>query len=277
MSKWIHCKQCGHQYKNSLDRCPQCFHRTPMTTRRFWTICPIVLLVAAAVILPIIALTTGDNDQPNGDTTGTTATTTTTTSSAPNGEASSSDTDGSTQGTTTTTATYRQPTDKDGNVVIGNDGIARVTLPKWLLFLTEPNFNYQLTEQEKTEYRFTGITKNTDGSATYTIDQNDFHRCRLILTSNANGLVSGLKNLSTVSKVEYTHGVYGTIKVYTTHTTATQLQTDDTLAKAVLSAGLQATVVQYFDIDQNVGSTFQLYGANGTLLATTKFPQTLQQ
>ncbi len=276
MSKWIRCKQCGHQYKNSLARCPQCFERTPMTARRLLTVLPIVLLVAAAVVLPIVAVVTG-GDRP-GDSDTTTTTTTTTTLSDPTTTTTPSDTDGSTSdGTTSTAANYRQPTDSDGNVVIGSDGLAKVTLPKWLLFLTEPHFNYQLTEQEKTEYRFTGIRKNADGSATYTIGQNDFHRCRLILTSNANGLISGLEKLNTVSKVEYTYGKYATIKVYTTHTSAAQVQADETLAQNVLAAGLQATVVQYFDIDQNVGCTFNLYSPNGTLLATSKFPAILQQ
>ncbi len=278
MAKWIHCKKCGHKYMNSVPRCPQCFAHTPLSARRLLTVLPLGVLIAAAIVLPIVALTTGSGETPKEDpTTQAAATTTTTTVSDPTVNTAESHTGSSTTGTTVVaTNKYRQPTDTDGNVVIGSDGIAKITMPKWLLLLTEPDFNYQLTEKEKKDYRFTGIAKNADGSATYTIDQNDFHRCRLVFTSNANGLVSGLEKLSTVTDVEFTYAQYGKIKVYTAHSDATQLQADTTLAQSIVAAGLQVTVVQYFDIDQSIGSTFEIYGANGTLLATTKFPTVLQ-
>lgn len=280
MAKWVVCKNCGHRYMNSINRCPKCFKRTPLTARVLLTIMPIILVVLAAIILPIIALhgqrprpTTGGNAVPTVTTTRSQETATTVSSSAVT--TTLTDTTTNIRSTTTKTTKYRQPTDTDKNVTIGTDGIATITLPKWLLLLTEPDFNYQLTEKEKNEYRFIGIRKNADGSATYTIDQNDFHRCRLILSSNANALVSGLKQLNTVNDVKFTHGQYNKLKVYTTHTTAAQVQGDNTLAQKIIAAGLQATVVQYFDIDQSVGCVFEIYDSDNALLATSTFPDIL--
>lgn len=282
MSKWIHCKKCGHTYMNSIKRCPKCFAPTPLTLRTLLAVLPLIVIVLAAVVLPIIALN-GWSTQTLGEGT-TNSITLTTALGATTSTSSSLVTDAPTSNAVTTKSTvsqtatqYRQPTDTDGNVVIKNNGVAELTLPKWLLLLTEPDFNYQLTDKEKTEYQFTGIRKNSDGSATYFIDQNDFHRCRLILSSNANGLISGLKNISTVKDVQYTHGQYATVKVYTTHNSVVALQADNDLAQKIVAAGLESTVVQYFDIDQNVGCVFELYGADNALLAVSAFPDLLRK
>lgn len=283
MPKWIYCKKCGHKYMNSIKRCPQCFAPTPLTVRALIAALPIIVIALAAVILSIVALN-GYTTQTSADETTTSLITTKTTVGEITGATNSSASASSPTSTTATKPTvsstltqYRQPSDSDGNVVIGNDGIAELTLPKWLLLLTEPDFNYQLTEKEKTEYRFTGIRKNSDGSATYLIEQNDFHRCRLILSSNANAVISGLKRISTVRDVQYTQGQYTTVKVYTSHNSVETLQADNNLAQNIVVAGLEAIVVQYFDIDQNVGCAFELYSADQTLLSTSVFPNVLRK
>ena len=70
---------------------------------------------------------------------------------------------------------YKQATDSDNNVTVDSDGIVSITIPKWFLLKMEPDYNYQLTEKEANTYKFTSVTKNADGSATYKIGYNDYH------------------------------------------------------------------------------------------------------
>lgn len=282
MSKWIHCKHCGHEYRNTLKRCPKCQSLTPV---RFKTLLGGLLSVAVAVAV-IVGLILGftEKSDPNGSSSDLAALSPSVQSgfqSSLNSPSTVSNSSSSKQeddpvGPQPTASQYPQPTDRDGNIKVLSDGTVQITIPQWLLLLVEPDFNYQLTEQEKTEYKFTGITKNSDGSATYSVGYNDAARYRLILGSQINGSISGLKKLSTVTKVEFTQHEYGTVKIYTTHRDAAQLQGDQPLLTNTLAIGISATVYQYFHMGQSVGCTLQFYNADGALIATSPYPALLQ-
>ena len=60
MGKWITCKKCGHEYYNSLSRCPECSSRSPIKLRN------IVYLTGAAVVCTVAAvgIVLGIKDRP---------------------------------------------------------------------------------------------------------------------------------------------------------------------------------------------------------------------
>lgn len=291
MGKWIKCKRCSHEYDSSIKRCPECYEKAPIDIKT------VVGVVAAAVValVVIIGLVLGFTDKEDGgkESSGTPTSSTASVSSvnASSTESSSSEekvsssskkdtaaeTSSEKNGGNTSTVTYRKPTDSDGNIKVGDDGIVHITIPEWLLLLVEPDFDYTLTDKEKNELNFLGVTKNSDGSATYDIGYNDSFKNHLMLATNTHGMISGLEKLDSVTEVEFTYYDIKTVKIFTTHTSAEDISGDTQLTAGVLNAGLYTTVYQYYHLDYNVGSVFEIYGSDNTLLATSTYPDVLRK
>ena len=279
MAKWIKCKKCGHEYMNSIKRCPQCYEKAPLDMGK--VIIAVLALLLVAAIAVGIGLWQGGNGGAEGSSSNvTTAAGGNTTTSSVSSEKTSTSSEPSSVPQSSSEApvsseimTYKQPTDSDGNVRVGSDGTVYITMPEWLLLLVEPDFDYQLTDTEKNEYNFTGIKKNSDGSATYSIGYNDYFRFCLLFLSDTKGDITSMKWLATVDLAELEEdGGVKNIKIHTTHEDMSTLNRDTELLTHAVAAGLSVTVYQYFDMSQSVGSVFEYYSKDGELLGTSTFP-----
>ncbi|MBQ7045450.1 MAG: hypothetical protein IJN65_03040 [Clostridia bacterium] len=168
---------------------------------------------------------------------------------------------------------YKQATDTDNNVTVDGDGIVSITVPKWFLLKTEPDYNYQLTDEEKNTYNFTSVTKNADGSATYKIGYNDYHKFLLLSKSSVNAIVYKYKHNTWFSEISADTG-YNNIKIYTKYNSLEDFDSDFGLY--IAASGLQTTFYQYMNYNCSVGTTITVYNKDNVLLATYKFPDLLK-
>ena len=169
--------------------------------------------------------------------------------------------------------TYKQPTDSDNNITVDGDGIVSITIPKWFLLKMEPDFNYQLTDKEINEYKFINITKNADGSATYKIGYNDYHRFLLISQSSVNAVVYKYKHNIWFSKTDADAG-YNNIKIYTKYDSLDKFDND--FGVYIAMSGLQTTFYQYINYNYSVSTTITVYNKDNVLLETYNFPDLLK-
>ena len=169
--------------------------------------------------------------------------------------------------------TYKQATDRDNNVTVDSNGIVSITIPKWFLLKMEPNFNYQLTDKEANTYKFTSITKNANGSATYKIGYNDYHGFLLITKSSVNGVVNKYKNNIWFSEISADSG-FNNIKIYTKYNSLEEF--DDEFSVYVALSGVQTTFYQYVNYNYSVGTTITVYNKDNVLLETYKFPDLIK-
>lgn len=187
---------------------------------------------------------------------------------------SSNDSSSNTSNTSSTSKnTYKQATDRDNNVTVDSNGIVSITIPKWFLLKMEPNFNYQLTDKEANTYKFTSITKNADGSATYKIGYNDYHGFLLITKSSVNGVVNKYKNNIWFSEISADSG-FNNIKIYTKYNSLEEF--DDDFGVYIAMSGIQTTFYQYVNYNCSVGTTITVYNKDNVLLETYKFPDLIK-
>ena len=188
---------------------------------------------------------------------------------------SSNDSSSNTYSNTSSTSknTYKQATDRDNNVTVDSNGIVSITIPKWFLLKMEPNFNYQLTDKEANTYKFTSITKNANGSATYKIGYNDYHGFLLITKSSVNGVVNKYKNNIWFSEISADSG-FNNIKIYTKYNSLEEF--DDDFGVYIAMSGIQTTFYQYVNYNCSVGTTITVYNKDNVLLETYKFPDLIK-
>ena len=169
--------------------------------------------------------------------------------------------------------TYKQATDSDNNITVASDGTVSITIPKWFLLKTEPDYNYQLTDKEANVYKFKSVIKNADGSATYKIGYNDYYGFLLISQSNVNAVVNKYKNNIWFSKIDCDAG-YNNIKIYTKYNSLEDF--DDDFGVYIAMSGLQTTFYQYMNYNYSVGTTITVYNKENVVLASYKFPDLLK-
>ena len=166
--------------------------------------------------------------------------------------------------------TYKQPTDNDRNITVGNDGIVSITIPKWFLLKMDPNYNYRLTDKEINTYKFISVAKNADASATYKIGYNDYHGFLLMSKSSVNSVVYKYKHNIWFSETNVDAG-YHNIKIYTKYESLKDF--DDDFGFYIAKTGLQTTFYQYIHYNYSVGTTITVYNKENVLLQTYNFPE----
>lgn len=280
MSKWIKCKKCGREYDNSIKQCPVCYNKTPMRLKDIVTAVITVLLVVGCVVGVYLALTddggvvgTSSSASSAASTLSSDGQSSSIASSSASSAQSAALSKPSSDRPTSSAGNYKQPSDGDGNVIVGSNGTVKFTIPKWLLLLTEPDFDYKLTDTEKNEYKFTGINKNSDGSATYSIGYNDYHKFRLIMGSSTTASVTDFKKLSTVRDVQYSNG-YGKVKIFTTYLSIDEI--DGQFSNLLLVAGIKTTTYQYISFYDAVGTEIEIYDKDDNLIGVSKYPDVIK-
>ncbi len=178
-----------------------------------------------------------------------------------------------TSNTPTSKINYKQATDTDNNVTVDGEGTVSITIPKWFLLKTEPDYNYQLTDEEKNTYNFTSVTKNADGSATYKIGYNDYHRFLLLSKTSVNAVVNKYKHNTWFSKIDSDTG-YNNIKIHTKYNSLEDFDSD--FGVYIATSGLQTTFYQYMNYNCSVGTTITVYNKDDVVLQTYKFPDLLK-
>lgn len=272
MGRWIQCKQCGHTYKNTIKRCPQCFQRTPATAKQMiLTAISVLLLVGFVGGLIALALTSSAPSNVNTQTT-TSVTTSTITTGASATSATKQGVTMTTKRGSNTTNTDPQTTlqDADGAVSGTKAGKVYITFPKWLMLAADADFDYQLSDADK-EMGFSAVRKNADGSATYTLNSyNDYSRCRLEMGGKPKATCVGWKFQGIVKDFKY-NDTLSEVSLYTRYTSYDQMDQLD--VSMIMALGFQIMLYQYIDMDVPVCSVISVYGADGQLLGTSTFPQ----
>ena len=122
-------------------------------------------------------------------------------------------------------------------------------------------------------YKFTSVTKNADGSATYKVAYNDYHKFLVLTKSAVNAVIYEYSNNVWFSKIEADDG-YNNINIHTKYDSLDAF--DDGFDIYISLSGLQTTFYQYMNYNYNVGTTIKVYNKDNTLLKTYKFPELLQ-
>lgn len=282
MSKLIECKKCGYRFEQGSKACPNCSNKAPIDFKK---ILYIVLAVAAAIIFVIFAvkmiLDDGVVDLESSSQTDLSSVieNSSTESDTVSNQESGSSSNFSAPAITTNTNTsnndtkFKQPTDNDNNITVANDGTVSITIPKWFLLKIEPDYDYKLTDKEANIYKFKSVTKNADGSATYTVSYNDYHKFLLTSKSAVNAVVYEYSNNVWFSKIEADEG-YNNIKIYTKYDSLDNF--DEGFGIYISLSGLQASFYQYMHYDYNVGTTITVYNKDNVVLGTYKFPELLK-
>ena len=279
----IKCKNCEYRYEKGMKVCPNCQTKAPIGIKR---VLQIFLGSVAAIALVIYVVYVIKNPIDYGNAENSSTIQSVISSRVENNGAvdntdnqqssSSTKSDSSVIANTNSLGgdnTFKQPTDKDNNISVAKDGTVSITIPKWLLQKTEPNYDYKLTDKEANIYKFTSVTKNADGSATYTVTYNDYHKFLLTAKSAVNAVVYEYSNNVWFSKIETDDG-YNNIKIYTKYNTLDNF--DDGFDIYISLSGLQATFYQYMNCNYNVGTTIYVYNKDNAVLATYKFPELLK-
>ena len=168
---------------------------------------------------------------------------------------------------------YKQATDNDNNVKIDANGIVSITVPKWFLLKMEPDYDYKLTNEEANTYNFKSVTKNSDGSATFKIGYNDYHKFLLITKSSVNAVVNKYKHNIWFFEVKSDEG-FNNVKISTKYNSLEDF--DEDFAIYIAATGIQTTFYQYLHYNYSVGTTITVYNKDNLLLATYKFPDLLK-
>lgn len=284
MRDMIKCKNCDYSYERTMKACPNCSTKAPIS---FMKILRIILASVAAIALVgyVVYVIKNPIDYGNDQESSSSriaGSSVIENNSKLNGSSNNepsissiisqpaviTDTSPSSNDNTS-----KKPTDKDNNVSVAQDGTVSITIPKWLLFKVEPNYDYKLTDKEANIYKFTSVTKNADGSATYKVPYNDYHKFLLTAKSAVNAVVYEYSNNVWFSKIENDDG-YNNINIYTKYNSLDNF--DDGFDIYISLSGLQATFYQYVHYNYNVGTTIKVYNKDNNLLATYKFPEQLK-
>ena len=285
MKDMIQCKNCNYRYEKGSKECPNCGAKAPMQFKKVLHIILAILLVIALVAYIIyviknpidygntepsssmqtITSSTEDNNVKDDDISSNNRSSSPSKVSEPAKVTSIASSGGAT--------TFKQPTDKDNNISVAKDGTVSIKVPKWFLLKIEPDYDYTLTDKEANIYKFMGVTKNSDGSATYKIKYNDYHKFLLTAKSAVNAVVYEYSNNVWFSKIESDDG-YNNIKIYTKYDSLDNF--DDGFNIYISLSGLQATFYQYMHYNYSVGTTITVYNKNNAVLATYKFPELLK-
>lgn len=284
MKDMIQCKNCNYRYEKGSKECPNCGTKAPIQIKKVVQII-LAVIVAIALLLYVIYVIKNPIDYGNTESSSSMqiVTSSTEVSSINDDVSSNNETSGYTNvsepikvtntNSSNSTTTFKQPTDKDQNISVAKDGVVSITVPKWFLFKIEPDYDYKLTDKEANIYKFTSVTKNSDGSATYKIGYNDYHKFLLTSKSAVNAVVYEYSNNVWFSKIENDDG-YNNIKIHTKYDSLDNF--DDGFNIYISLSGLQATFYQYMHYNYSVGTTITVYNKNNTLLATYKFPELLK-
>ncbi len=271
MRNKIRCKKCGFIYEKGAKCCPNCYKNAPLSFKEIiYLIIAIVVGIALLVGAVLMFLDDGVDDELSSSDVKTPSSSNITeigNSSVVENNNSSSIINTSSN---IDNSGYKQPTDSDGNVIVKSDGIVNITIPKWFLLLIEPNYDYKLTDKEANMYNFKSVSKNNDGSATYTVSYNDYHKFLLTAKSAVNAVVYEYSNNTWFSKIEADEG-YNNIKIYTKYDSLDSF--DDGFGIYIVASGTQATFYQYMHYDYSVGTTITVYNKDNKLLATYEFPE----
>ncbi len=157
-----------------------------------------------------------------------------------------------------------------GNVLTNT---VELKISKELLELNEEEFDYTLTQEQK-DNGFTGVKKNADGSATFTIKRKDYNQfikeCREETKKsfdemNADGAFASVK------KIEYTE------KFEKVTITADKSKFENSLdGMCVFGCGLASCLYQMYDIDAPGKCTVEVKdSATGEVFQTTVYPEAL--
>lgn len=286
MSDMIECKNCGYRYERGLKACPNCSAKAPIDIIKLLRIM-VALVAAIAVVFYVVYVIKNPIDYGGTDVSSLTSqkvssfeenSSSRVSSTSSNAQPSSSSKASESAVTTNTnpssdSSIFKKPTDKDNNVSVAEDGTVSITVPKWFLQKIEPNYDYTLTDKEANIYKFTSVAKNSDGSATYKIPYNDYHKLLLTSKSAVNAVVYEYSNNVWFSKIQNDDG-YNNIKIYTKYDSLDNF--DDGFGIYISLSGLQTTFYQYMHYNYNVGTTIEVYNKDNTLLATYKFPDMLK-
>lgn len=284
MRDMIKCKNCDYSYERTMKACPNCSTKAPIS---FMKILRIILALVAAIALVgyIIYVIKNPIDYGGGEQSSSSKITSSTkdNSSVVSEDSSSKESKNPSDiskpavavdaNTSSNDNALKKPTDKDNNVSVDQDGTVSITIPKWFLLKIEPNYDYKLTDKEANIYKFTSVTKNADGSATYKVPYNDYHKFLLTSKSAVNAVVYEYSNNVWFSKIENDDG-YNNINIYTKYNSLDNF--DDGFDIYISLSGLQATFYQYAHYNYNVGTTIKVYNKDNNLLATYKFPEQLK-
>ncbi len=284
MKDMIQCKNCNYRYEKGSKECPNCGVKAPIQIKKVVQIILAVIVGIAVVLYTIYAI---KNPIDYGSTESSSSmqivTSSTEVSSIKDGDVSSKDEPGSSSkvsepkvtniNTSNSTTAFKHPTDKDNNISVAKDGTVSITIPKWFLFKIEPDYDYILTDKEANIYKFMGVTKNSDGSATYKVKYNDYHKFLLTTKSAVNAVVYEYSNNVWFSKIENDDG-YNNIKIHTKYDSLDSF--DDGFSIYIALSGLQATFYQYMHYEYSVGTTITVYNKDNVILATYKFPELLK-
>lgn len=285
MKDMIQCKNCNYRYEKGSKKCPNCGAKAPIQIKKVLHII-LALIVAIALVAYIVYVIKNPIEYGNTEPSSSMQTIVSSAEennvkvddvSSNNKPSSSSKVSQPAKVTNTTSLNsstpFKQPTDKDKNISVAKDGTVSIKVPKWFLFKIEPDYDYTLTDKEANIYKFTSVTKNSDGSATYKVKYNDYHKFLLTSKSAVNAVVYEYSNNVWFSKIENDDG-YNNIKIYTKYNSLNDF--DDGFGIYISLSGLQATFYQYMHYNYSVGTTITVYNKNNDVLATYKFPELLK-
>lgn len=288
MSKWIECKKCQHKYQNSLSRCPNCSNPTPLTTKKCITFI-LYGLFALTVVVGLFLAFFGDKLKPEDTTNATSSMVNSKIKGAESSKQSVIESDSEsvvstpkpenskttsivTNNEVVSSKTENIPIDDPDGVVKGSKaGNVTVTVPKWILFSLDPDYDYKTTTTDQS-FGVIKTEKNANGSATFTFDTyNNYYKTVLLTVSTGNASCSSIriKNAS-VTKVEHDEK-FKTVKVYTTYQTESEIEQN--VMADIIVAGFAVTNSQFFDHKNTLGSTFEIYNMQNQCIATSNFPK----
>lgn len=162
---------------------------------------------------------------------------------------------------------------EDFNILL--NGTVELNIPLFFLELSEEPFDYKLTEEDK-ENGFTKITKNSDGSATYTIKKNDYNKFLSTFKQTTKEsldeiLSSGL--YATIEKIEYTEN-FEKITI-----TADKTKFENSFDNLVINVcGSISYAYQIFDVDSAKKCTIEIKDSNtNKIFQTSLFPDSFSK
>ena len=155
------------------------------------------------------------------------------------------------------------------------NGTVELNIPLFFLELSEEPFDYKLTEEDK-ENGFTKITKNSDGSATYTIKKNDYNKFLSTFKQTTKEsldeiLSSGL--YATIEKIEYTEN-FEKITI-----TVNKTKFKNSFDNLVITAcGSLSYAYQLFDVDSEKKCIVEIKDSNtNKIFQTSVFPDSFSK
>lgn len=275
MSKWINCRKCGHEYNNSLSRCPNCSTIT-LSSKSVLSIVIVILICLGACIGIVLGFT---EDNPPSDKTEPSSSDKTVSSNVSSTASSNipSSTNFSKPASSTPQSSSSKPSSsssqqnetvnlpKIGSKKIGD--FYYTTLPKYYLedwyeitkavmgyTETFDTFAYSFTEKEK-DLGFTQKLKNSDGSVTYKMPENKFTKLVADKLGGFLELLAELKKQDYIDNAEYKNT--DTLNVYVNKKDLNSLEKAN-----ILLTGLTLLDKKFFSISDNKAVVNIIYPDN---------------